>query len=129
MPLFLRGLELPDAEIRASVIDTFLAAAEGDPSEESLVAEHASTLVSTMLKNCMLEGMPSMVSSILPHCGMVADARFQRVRIAALRYLGVLPGIVRYDVLHPHKSIVIRELAKVVDDPKRSVRKEAVNTR
>jgi len=114
MPLFLRGLELPDPEIRASVIDTFLAAAEGDPSDsdESLVSEHASTLVSTMLKNCLLEGMPSM-----------------RVRITALRYLGVLPGILRYDVLHPHKSVVIRELAKAVDDPKRSVRKEAVNTR
>jgi DNA repair/transcription protein MET18/MMS19 len=76
MPLFLRGLELPDAEIRASVIDTFLAAAEGDPSDsdESLVSEHASTLVSTMLKNCLLEEMPSMVSSHLPQCSIVADA-------------------------------------------------------
>ena len=60
---------------------------------------------------------------------MIADAKFQQVRIAALRYLGVLPSIVRYDVLHPHRPVVIRELAKAVDDPKRSVRKEAVNTR
>jgi len=112
MPLFLRGLELPDAEIRANVIDTFLAAAEGDPSEQSLVSEHANTLVSAMLGNCAVEQMSSV-----------------RVRTSALRYLGVLPSIVRYDVLHPHKSIVIRELAKAVDDPRRSVRKEAVNTR
>lgn len=53
----------------------------------------------------------------------------QRVRVAALRYLGVLPSIVRYDVLHPHKATVIRELAKALDDPKRSVRKEAVDAR
>lgn len=53
----------------------------------------------------------------------------QRVRIAALQYLGVLPSIIRYDVLHPYKVTVIRDLAKVVDDPKRAVRKEAVDTR
>lgn len=53
----------------------------------------------------------------------------QRVRIAALRYLSILPSIVRYDVLHPYKATVIRELAKVLDDPRRSVRKEAVNAR
>lgn len=51
------------------------------------------------------------------------------MRIGALRYLGILPTIVRYDVLHPSKAIVIRELAKVLDDPKKSVRKEAVDTR
>lgn len=53
----------------------------------------------------------------------------QRVRIAALRYLAVLPKVVRYDVLHPHKPNVLRELVKVLDDPKRSVRKEAVDAR
>lgn len=41
----------------------------------------------------------------------------------------MLPKIVRYDILHPYKATVIRELAKVLDDPKRSVRKEAVDTR
>lgn len=35
----------------------------------------------------------------------------------------------RYDVLHPCKPTVLRELAKVLDDPKRSVRKEAVEAR
>jgi DNA repair/transcription protein MET18/MMS19 len=41
----------------------------------------------------------------------------------------MLPNIVRYDVLHPYKSTVIRELSKVLDDPKRLVRKEAVDAR
>lgn len=53
----------------------------------------------------------------------------QRVRIAALRYLGLLPTIVRYDVLHPCRPSVIRTLAKALDDTKRSVRKEAVDAR
>jgi DNA repair/transcription protein MET18/MMS19 len=53
----------------------------------------------------------------------------QKVRVFALQYLGLLPNIVRYDVLHPQKPLVLRELAKVLDDPKRTVRKEAVNAR
>jgi DNA repair/transcription protein MET18/MMS19 len=61
MPLLLRGLELPDFNIRADVIDTFLSAAEGDASEQSLVSEHSSTLVTYMLKNSMVNEMPSVV--------------------------------------------------------------------
>jgi DNA repair/transcription protein MET18/MMS19 len=53
----------------------------------------------------------------------------KRVRIVALRYLAVMPSLVKYDVLHPQKATVLRELAKALDDPKRSVRKEAVEAR
>ena len=53
----------------------------------------------------------------------------KRVRVAALRYLAVLPSLVKYDVLHPQKPTVLRELAKALDDPKRAVRKEAVEAR
>ncbi|EPT02988.1 hypothetical protein FOMPIDRAFT_1142982 [Fomitopsis schrenkii] len=116
MPLLLRGLDLPDYEIRASVIDTLLATAEGSSSsatkESSILAEHASSLVSTMLKNSTVKDMPSV-----------------RVRISALRFLAVLPSAMRYDVLHPQKAVVLRELAKVLDDPKKAVRKEAVEAR
>ncbi|KAJ8481644.1 hypothetical protein ONZ51_g5860 [Trametes cubensis] len=114
MPLLLRGLDLPDNEIRASVIDTLQAAAasSGKDKDNALLAEHASSLVATMLKNSMVAHMPSV-----------------RVRIAALRFLATLPNVVRYDVLHPQKATVIRELAKVLDDPKRAVRKEAVEAR
>ena len=41
----------------------------------------------------------------------------------------MLPKIVRYDVLHPQKPMVLRELTKALDDPKRAVRKEAVDAR
>ncbi|KAI0794485.1 ARM repeat-containing protein [Fomes fomentarius] len=116
MPLLLRGLDLPDNEIRASVIDTLQAAAtsssEAGSKDNAIVAEHATGLVSTMLKNSLVETMPSV-----------------RVRVAALRYLATLPSVVRYDVLHPQKTTVIRELAKALDDPKRVVRTEAVEAR
>ncbi|KAI0333855.1 ARM repeat-containing protein [Cubamyces sp. BRFM 1775] len=114
MPLLLRGLDLPDNEIRASVIDTLQAAAasSGKEKDNALLAEHASSLVATMLKNSMVANMPSV-----------------RVRIAALRFLATLPDVIRYDVLHPQKATVVRELAKVLDDPKRAVRKEAVEAR
>ncbi|KAI0831813.1 ARM repeat-containing protein [Trametes gibbosa] len=112
IPLLLRGLELPDNEIRASVIDTLQAAAASSGKDNSLLAEHAASLVSTMLKNSLVVQMPSV-----------------RVRVSALRYLATLPDVVRYDVLHPQKATVVRELAKVLDDPKRAVRKEAVEAR
>ena len=51
------------------------------------------------------------------------------MRTAALRYLAVIPSLVKYDVLHPQKATVLRELAKALDDPKRSVRKEAGEAR
>ncbi|KAF9561230.1 ARM repeat-containing protein [Agrocybe pediades] len=112
IPLLLRGLELPDSEIRSNIIDTLLVAAEGESPEKSLVAEHSTTLVNTMLKNSKVQDMPS-----------------SRVRISALRYLAILPSIVKYEVLHPYKATLLRELAVVLDDPKRSVRKEAVIAR
>jgi len=116
MPLLLRGLDLPDADIRANVIDTFLVTAGSNfavqDQENSVISEHAASLVSTMLRNAMVHEMPS-----------------TRLRTAALRYLAILPSLVRYDILHPQKATVIRELAKVLDDPKRAVRKEAVEAR
>ncbi len=61
IPLLLRGLDLPDESIHANVIDTFIAAAEGDTPEQSLVAEHVPSLISKMLKNSSIRDMPSMV--------------------------------------------------------------------
>ncbi|KAF8268710.1 ARM repeat-containing protein [Lactarius quietus] len=116
MPLLLRGLSLPDPTLRAGVIDTFLSAAQSDieagAAESSLVTEHASSLTSIMLQN-----------------SAASETTDARVRVGALKYLAVLPKIVRYSVLHPQKATVLRELAKALDDPKRAVRKEAVNAR
>ncbi|XP_006461777.1 hypothetical protein AGABI2DRAFT_185880 [Agaricus bisporus var. bisporus H97] len=112
IPLLIRGLELPDTDIRLNIIDTFLVAAEGDSPEHCLITGHAPTLVDLMLKNSNMSEMPSL-----------------RVRISALKFLQKLPSIVRYDILHPSKPFVMKELGKALDDPKRVVRKEAVDAR
>ena len=62
MPLLLRGLELPDNEIRAGVIETLQAAATSGDKENNAISEHAASLVSTMLKNSLVSQMPSVVS-------------------------------------------------------------------
>jgi hypothetical protein len=72
MPLLLRGLDLPESEIRASIIDTLYSSASGG-SQQPIVAEHASTLVSGMLKNCHAAQMPSMVHSTVSYRVLFAD--------------------------------------------------------
>ncbi|KAJ7210442.1 ARM repeat-containing protein [Mycena pura] len=108
MPLLMRALQIPDAEIRASVIETLLAAVTQQKSTHDVLAEHAPALVRQMLGYTKSSGA---------------------IRISALRYLSVLPAVVRYDVLHPCKADVLRELSEALDDPKRSVRREAVDAR
>lgn len=131
IPLLLRGVDLPDDEIRANVIDTFLAAAEGDTPEKSMISAHATSLVGKMLKYSRVGEMRSVVC--FPSQNSVfepdTDEIPQRVRVAAIKYLGVIPAIVRYDVVHPVKARVVKELAEALDDPKRAVRREAVEAR
>lgn len=57
------------------------------------------------------------------------DDDVQKVRVAALKYLALLPGAVRYDLLHPYKPRVLKDLAKALDDPRRAVREAAVDAR
>lgn len=56
-------------------------------------------------------------------------SRAQKLRLAALGFLGVLPDHIPYSTLHPQKSSVLKDLGKAVDDPRREVRKAAVHTR
>lgn len=56
-----------------------------------------------------------------------ADA--QVVRAKALRALALVPDAIRVDTLRSHKSGVLRDLGKALDDPIRTVRREAVECR
>jgi DNA repair/transcription protein MET18/MMS19 len=60
MPLLIRSLDLPEPEIRASIIDTLYSSASGG-NQQKIVAEHVSTLISAMLKNCHVADMSSSV--------------------------------------------------------------------
>ncbi|KAG9009002.1 hypothetical protein FRB94_012639 [Tulasnella sp. JGI-2019a] len=112
MPLFILGLSIPDVDIRISVINTLFMVAKDDSTKRTALAEHAITLVTTLLHNVFPGEMTS-----------------TKLRVSALQCLGVLPNAVSYDVLHPHKPTVLRELGKALDDPKREVRRMAVDTR
>ncbi|KAF8489304.1 ARM repeat-containing protein [Gautieria morchelliformis] len=116
MPLLLRGLDLPDVDMRVDVIKTLQSTArDGATSGDTVqaaVSEHAASLVTAMLKN-----------------SRALEQSSSRLRMVSLRYLGTLPQVVRYDILHPYKIQVIRDLGKCLDDPKRDVRKEAVDAR
>ena len=62
MPLLLRGLSLPDNEIRAGIIDTLIATTNPNGKDNELVSKYASSLVTVMLKNARAKDMPSPVS-------------------------------------------------------------------
>ncbi|KIK23072.1 hypothetical protein PISMIDRAFT_29572 [Pisolithus microcarpus 441] len=112
MPLLIRGLNLDDPTLRVDIINILTDTVDAASDEKSSLTSYASTLVLEMLKNSMVTDMPD-----------------PRVRSGALKYLALLPGVIRYDVLHPYKAQVLKELGKVLDDPRRAVRKEAVDAR
>jgi len=116
MTHLIRGLDLPDPQIRASIFDTFLTVAETASADfsdgQGVIAEHASTLTTAALQNVI----PHQITSV-------------GLRVSALKLLGSLPQAVRYDTLHPQKAFVLKELGKALDDSKRAVRKEAITAR
>ncbi|KAL7416158.1 Dos2-interacting transcription regulator of RNA-Pol-II-domain-containing protein [Mrakia frigida] len=113
LPLLLRCIDLPDAELKANVMDVLLVVAEADdPVSLETVEAQAPRIVEGLLR-----GLDKTKGSN------------ERSRSAALRTLAVFPDVVRYDVLHPIKAQVIKELGKALDDKKRNVRKEAVDCR
>jgi len=113
MPILLRGLHLQDAELRINILETLLqVATESANIGGNPLVEHAGSLVRASLSNSEL----------------VAGTT-SRVQICALRLLAALPNTLRYDLLHPYKAQVLRQLGFVLDDRMRAVRKEAVDCR
>lgn len=49
MPLLMRALQIPDAQIRANVLETLLAAAAQHKSTHDVLVEHAPALVRQVL--------------------------------------------------------------------------------
>ncbi|KAH7105998.1 ARM repeat-containing protein [Auriculariales sp. MPI-PUGE-AT-0066] len=112
MPLLIRGLDLPDLNLRLNVIETLQTAAKDSSLDSASFSGRAPALAETMLRTAAL-----------------SDPVALPVRIAALRYLGTLATLGTYEKLHPAKSKVIKDLGRILDDSKRSVRHEAVDAR
>jgi len=73
-PLLLQGLDLPDADLRANVIEALLAICPNEPpptdsspklpqSGWSIVSEHVGSLISSTLRNTIIR--PGQVSSVV----------------------------------------------------------------
>lgn len=52
MPYLLRGLELPEEDMRVNVINTLISVVEEESAGEAdIISEHATTIITTLLKN------------------------------------------------------------------------------
>lgn len=109
LPLLLQSLDLEDPDVKAATIQTLTVVSQENPGA---VEGHVGSLVSRLLI-----------------CVTVPKVDSATVRHNALRCLRMFPGRVKGSVLLPYKDQVTRGLLDVLDDPKRHVRKEAVECR
>lgn len=109
-PLLLQALSLPNAEVRYASVNTILSTIDEIPD---LVSAHLQTLVPTLLK---LSDRTERVNT-------------EDVRLVSLNCLEALTHCVKLEKLVPYQDRILRELAPVLDDPKRKVRKGCVDTR
>lgn len=114
MPLLLRALDLPELDLRANVVDTLAVVVRDRPE---VIKGHAGSIVTTLLRMALCEN---------PASDSEAAAN---LRIAALKCLTVFPDSLDWLTLHQQKHPVLKTLALAVDDPKKRVRKEAVDCR
>lgn len=110
LPLLLQSLDLPEADVKAATIET---------------------LVTILIENASV--VESQVSSLVTRLLAAASNRrlsSPKTRLAALQCLRIFPGKIKDSTLLPLRGKVTWALAKdVLDDPKRSVRKEAIDCR
>lgn len=109
LPLLLQSLDLDDSAVKAATIQSLAVVSRESPKA---VEGHIGSLVSRLLK-CVSKPMVNTPS----------------VRHNALRCLAIYPGRIKDSTLLPYKNTVTRGLLSVLDDPKRHVRKEAVECR
>ncbi|BGP17780.1 hypothetical protein JCM10213v2_005822 [Rhodosporidiobolus nylandii] len=111
LPLLITSLDLPDPLLRANVIDALTVLVKEVPGE----VEHSVTSV----VGKVLKGLT----------GEVKGKGGVQLRLASLHFLGTLPAHIPYLTLHSQKATIVKELGKAVDDPRRDVRKAAVDCR
>ena len=109
LPLLLQSLDLDDANVKAATVQSLTVISQESPAA---VESHIGSLVSRLLK-----------------CAVLDRVNTPLVRLSALQCLRIFPGKVKDSTLLPFKNSVTRGLVKALDDPKRAVRKEAVECR
>lgn len=105
----LQTLDLPDTPVKASSLSIFESLLVHSPS---LVAEHASSLISRLL-----------------NCTSAASKNSADVRARALQCLALVPKQLKREAVVPFRRQIVKKLSAVLDDGKRRVRAEAVKCR
>lgn len=109
LPLLLQSLDMPNSEVKISALNTLL-----DTSEKfhQLITEHVQTLSRSLLK-------------------LVSSNKYNNVsvKVLSLKLLGTLTHVIPLNYILPFKEDIIDGLLPVLDDKKRIVRKQCVNTR
>ena len=109
LPLLLQSLNLPSPVLRANAINTLYVMVIESPE---IISSHMETMIPILTNQITL-----------------SPANPPKVRIAALRCLAILPTHLNFTAIESFQKIVIRAIGGVLDDPKRVIRKEAVDCR
>lgn len=107
-PLLINALDAETQDVKISSIqtinDTFV-------TQPEMLLSH----VDTLIEKCLL---------LATDC-----SNSEKLRILSLKTLLLFAEIVPINILQPHKEAIIARIVPALDDPKRSVRKWAVDTR
>jgi DNA repair/transcription protein MET18/MMS19 len=109
VPLLIESLELQDADLKVSTLETFKLAVSEAPN---VIGPQIRTILPPLLALFDVDAHNSI-----------------RVRVAALQCLAEFPAFISKDSLLPHLNYVVKQLKTPLDDKKRLVRKEAVDCR
>ncbi|BAO41828.1 MMS19 nucleotide excision repair protein [Kluyveromyces marxianus] len=109
LPLLLQALQLENGEVRLSSLQTLNDTVEKNPQ---LITEHVHTLVPLLL-------------------GLISPSKYNNasVRLLSLEVLQKFPENVPLNYLIPLKSDIIMKLQIGLDDKKRKVRKQCIDTK
>ena len=109
LPLLLQSLDLEDSDIKAAIIHSLTTIAE---ESAAALESYAGSIISRLL-----------ASASKPNTNALS------VRLNALKCLTALPGRIKDSTLLPYRNRVARGLMPPLDDPKRDVRRQAVDCR
>jgi hypothetical protein len=75
MPYLLRGIDVAEEDMRASVINTLISVAEEQSAGEGdIISEHASTIIAALLENADHRITPSLVGLDLAEACVIHDS-------------------------------------------------------
>ncbi|TKA55992.1 hypothetical protein B0A53_01695 [Rhodotorula sp. CCFEE 5036] len=114
LPLLMTSLDLPDASLRANVIDALTVLVNDVPSE---------------LENAISGITTKVLRGLTVESGERDTPAETKLRLASLAFLSSLPAHIPYLVLHSQKPTILRDLGRALDDPRREVRRAAVECR